>query len=689
MPRDHMPRGRPKGVVKPCRHCNKQFKRQEHLVRHERTHTNERPFVCECGQSFTRQDLRARHMNLSHPSQSPATAVEVTQASNPSGDIDTDASAMGLIWDPNFMAQDMLPASLFDADFFGVEEPPSLDPPQKSSFAQFSSQLPTLDDEEEDSQSSAEEDTMMPKPRGTPRTGEPWAISDSCYESFRLEIQDFSAILPSGCFVPAQNAMIRCLEKYMRCAQEFLPFIHCATFQAEHKPAEILIAMSALGSRYLFEQSQSYQLYFMAKSILFEKIRREEFQLTSDLLSGQDKSAFKKGDELERLQTLVLLIEFASWADKGITRDAFLMASQLAVLIKERGLSDPDNLTQDVNWLSWVAVEERRRTLFAAYVHSSLHTIAFDSSPLILNHEIGLYLPSYAAQWRSTTALQWGKMDSQPELAFQTGLRRLFSTNESLANSSISSFANYLLILGLMQEMHNECHTSITALHSESIKIFETALRRWQTWWEGTQESRHDSNLDPLYAKGPFALTGAALLRLAYIRLSSGHNLCKQLLFSRNPQSILQRRKSLHRSQQVNRAIIHAAHSLSVPVRLGITFMTTTKTSIWTLEHSVCSLESAIFLKDWLDMLSIDVQPSGPDALQKVERRLLGIITDIIKGTSLADTLEIFEDYASHIRRMGCTVIKIWAAIFQGINVLDIENTIGAGLQILANTNPY
>jgi hypothetical protein len=106
------------------------------------------------------------------------------------------------------------------------------------------------------------------------------------------------------------------------------------------------------------------------------------------------------------------------------------------------------------------------------------------------------------------------------------------------------------------------------------------------------------------------------------------------------------------------------------------------------LEHSICSLESAILLKDWLVMISATIRSSGPEALQKVENRLLEIITDIIRGTSLAGTLDVLEDHASHIQRMAHTVIKIWAAIFQGVNVLDIENVIGAGLQLLVDTSP-
>lgn len=40
-----------------CPHCPKRFSRQEHLVRHEKTHTGERAFVCQyCHQRFSRRD---------------------------------------------------------------------------------------------------------------------------------------------------------------------------------------------------------------------------------------------------------------------------------------------------------------------------------------------------------------------------------------------------------------------------------------------------------------------------------------------------------------------------------------------------------------------------------------------------------------------------------------------------------
>ncbi|KAF2646025.1 hypothetical protein P280DRAFT_377221, partial [Massarina eburnea CBS 473.64] len=278
------------------------------------------------------------------------------------------------------------------------------------------------------------------------------------------------------------------------------------------------------------------------------------------------------------LQTFILLVEFASWAHRRIAKDALCMASQLAVLIREAGVSESDEATQDIEWESWVAIEERRRTLFAGYLLFNLHSIVFDTHPLILNYEIGLYLPDYAAQWRATNAEQWKQGPRQPECGFQDGLRRLFSETESRREPNLSSFANYLLMQGIIQEMYRECpiFTNTTA-RSDRDRRFETALRTWQLGWETMEESSHDSDLDPLYAKGPLALTGDALLRLAYIRLSSGHKLSKTLLLSRDAQRMLRKPKPLARSQQVNRAVMHAAHSLSVPVRLGITLMTTTK----------------------------------------------------------------------------------------------------------------
>ena len=59
---------RPKKAPRTCDFCDRTFTRTEHLVRHRRTHTAERPFSCPvCHASFPRLDVQQKHMKRSHP----------------------------------------------------------------------------------------------------------------------------------------------------------------------------------------------------------------------------------------------------------------------------------------------------------------------------------------------------------------------------------------------------------------------------------------------------------------------------------------------------------------------------------------------------------------------------------------------------------------------------------------------
>ncbi|KAH6890281.1 hypothetical protein B0T10DRAFT_596400 [Thelonectria olida] len=593
-PPTKMPRGRPKITVPPCRHCGRQFKRQEHLNRHERTHTAEKPFPCDCGQRFSRQDLLARHVKLAH-----ASTAEIAPPPRPGADADeqpdiSSSSQMNLfgdidfIWDADFMTQDILPISLLGCALPLPDIPQTSQAPQMASFSRFSSRLPLPTTDLADDAEGHLQDTPRHgvENRGILAVDEcshvPWSIASSSYDTLCRDVLSYSDILPTGCTLPSRNALTRNLESFFRCVQEHLPFIHSRTFSVETKDVELTLAVAAFGSLYRFETAKAYELYVMSKAILFERIRQRDVQKASELLSGQLIAIPNETSPLSRIQTFVVLIWFASWTKKAILSDALAMSSQLATLVRQNGISEADEMPQSVDWPSWIAAEERRRTLFAAFVLFNLHSIAFDNPPLILNDEVGVFLPGSSEQWKATNSFQWQCSTRHSEQQFRVVLGTLHNRPRTCREESLSSFANYLLIHGLLQHIYMDRHRPMRPLESDRFQSFEVALRNWQSSWELTD----DSTLDPLSSKGPLALNAAAILRLAYVRLNVDLDLY-QGLFTGDFRYIQEKTVRPTRSPHTDVAVLHAAHALSIPVRLGVELVARTRLPMKSIEHSL------------------------------------------------------------------------------------------------------
>ncbi|KIY04191.1 uncharacterized protein Z520_00884 [Fonsecaea multimorphosa CBS 102226] len=653
--------------------------------------TRERPFACECGQAFTRKDLLSRHLRLSHSQLSDVLSGRDEEDHPEPSRLHTDETTgddPDLLFDPQLFMQDILPPNLFDLDAnfplpSAQTRPPS---PGSNDFPRFSSRLPDLDRAERER--NTDEDHSGAFSDYTTIT--PWSFSESAYEGFCLEVESYSAVLPHDWHVPSRNALSRNLESYFRCAQENLPFLHSATFSVAKTDVELLLAAAAMGALNRFETSCSYCLYNMAKAILLENLRRQDLELSTLMLPGQDHATLQRRNGLGKIQSLILLVAYASWAGKDILPDAISLGGRLSVLVRQHGLSEMHDSTHvdgelmDVAerkgaWCEWVTAEERRRTLLSAYVLLSLHSIAYDIPPQLLNRDMGVLLPSCVEPWKATNPTQWHRSNVYPQCLFQQAFRSLFDGNVS----PVSSFANYVLIHSLLQEISiwNGDVTVGRLAKPETANAFETALRTWQSSWELT----HESTLDPLSEKGPLGLNATALLRLAYIRLSSNLAPCRALLTRDISNLVVQRTWMKSPSAQVDRAVLHAAHALSIPVRLGIELVTHTRLPFRGIENSLSSLECALLLRDWLVMVATITRSCGPDALRKTERKLLDIVSGIIKETSLADTLDVQEDDSSRYQRMATTILRLWAQIFQGVHVLEIDRFIGSGLRLLAD----
>ncbi|KAI1281835.1 hypothetical protein F5Y07DRAFT_271784 [Xylaria sp. FL0933] len=677
-----MPRGRPRIAIAPCQHCGKQFKRQEHLVRHERTHTHERPFACDCGNRFTRQDLLARHLRTCQPQASQSEAASEAMLCDPDWPYLND---FNIFWDRAFVSQSgPLDVSIFDFEL----QPPAQATTKVTSFSQFSSSLPSLDlvEDANDSRQGDHPEDAGNQDRTIQEnehdSSEPWAISSPTFEKICGEIQGYASVLPEGCEIPTNNTLCLGIETYLKCTQQYLPFIHVATFSVEERDVATVLAMAALGLMYRFEHNKAYKLYFMARVVWIEKTRREQLRIASDIICNVDGAVPSEADNLRKIQTLILLVIFASWANKRVRPDALSMAGELAILVRAYGMSEIEDETPQGEWTAWVASEERRRTIFAAYVLSSLHNIVFGVPPLILNREIELQLPEFSQTWNSRNALQWQMAHHQTGRSFQEGLRSLFEGNGLSEDRRVSSFSCYLLMIGLLQQIYHDRQSAGGGQPPlASIERVEIALRAWQVSWEGTDEPV----IDPLSSKvSSFGLSSTALLRLAYIRLNFNRGTCRGVI--QGDLTLMDNQPILERCLHVERAVLHAAHALSVPIRFGIAYMATTKTSIWSVEHSVCSLESALLLKTWLVVISRVVQSSGTCVLRTSEKKLLEIVTSIIKETDFSGILNLPDDDPSRYQQMAMAVIKLWSCVFQGIHVLEIDDDVRGYLRLAAES---
>jgi effector-binding domain-containing protein len=108
--------------------------------------------------------------------------------------------------------------------------------------------LPTLEDDEDNEKVDIAEvaDRL------------PWSVTAASYHNFRLGVQIYGDMLPTGCSLLSKNTLARDLEIYFKYIQKFLPIIYLATFSAKNIKIKQLLVMIVLSVLYRFEYSKVY-----------------------------------------------------------------------------------------------------------------------------------------------------------------------------------------------------------------------------------------------------------------------------------------------------------------------------------------------------------------------------------------------------------------------------------------------
>jgi hypothetical protein len=544
-------------------------------------------------------------------------------------------------------------------------------------------------------------------------------ISHSDRESIERKLEEFSEVVPDDFKLPTRLALCRYIAAYVTGFHEHMPFLHIPTMSVETCSIELILALAAVGAQYTFEGEKGVELFRISRSIATQRITRRDSRLVerhqrsrsvrsspniieiepsprglhTGSVSGplglpSEADATAMGEDLmQTAQALLLLMALCTWAKhKEILREALAIQSVLATLVRDDGLqSEP--MPVDISWDEWVRRESVKRTKFIVYGFSNLHCIVYNIPPFMLTSEVRLTLPCSAAEFKAPTAALWNesRKRSSHEVYFQDALKRLFSKNGRDVTLSNSSSGNYALIHALIQHVFflrqvTRCrYDGPGDLSSEDVASLETALRNWQIGWRQNPES----SLDPMSSDGPVAFNSTALLRLAYIRLYV--DTAGRALETRDPELIANAFRAgpaIKRSAKITRAVLHSAHALSIPIKMGYRLVAKTQSFIWSIQHSLCTLECAYLMSKWLDALSVE-NPDPPAT--EDEKRIIAIVKNMLDETEFALSPFISADSPSYTKHLSAGVLRVWAMIFKGSQTWAIVDVIGSALNLYAD----
>jgi len=405
--------------------------------------------------------------------------------------------------------------------------------------------------------------------------------------------------------VPNVQDLQRYVGAYLTYFHPHMPFIHIPTLSFDPHSSHhggmsgiggsgcLILSMAAIGALYERELSTSRELFEMAKKMIFyyleerRKIDVRKADVRRSTLGPELGHHHEQATHTPVWLVQAMLLNVVYGHNCGDKTAADIASTHCAALVSLAQASDlmrpvrvgrvePQDSTMDddgnwkrrteqaeqLEWLRWKTMEERKRTLYAVFIMSSLLVSAYNHTPALTNSEVFLDLPSdeefYSAESSTAFAAMGGiSAADHNRMTFHDALGELLRTNErqhmlrpgsgfglasdpdelSKTDLTPSTFGCLILINALhnyiwetRQRHHNKIWTN-----EETEKMhrhIEPALKAWQAAWENNPKHRPERP-NP-FGLGPLSSDCIPMLDLAYIRLFVNMSRSKERFWQRD-----------------------------------------------------------------------------------------------------------------------------------------------------------
>ena len=370
----------------------------------------------------------------------------------------------------------------------------------------------------------------------------------------------------------------------------------------------LILAMAAIGAFYEYDTQPSKDLFEMAKKMI--QLYLEEWRKASKSAAvGGTTASYATSAQptpLWLVQAMLLNVIYGhNCGDKTAAGIATTHCAALVGLARAAGLVDPSpsSCTQQISglqsqyaassdmpisgedtgidqwnhqqryasldvyseWQSWRINEERKRTLYAVFILSSLLVSAYNHAPALMNSEILLDLPCDEELWAAETADAWAGLQNsgageQSAVSFADALSSLlmarhrhpyrqsaqfdqpFGSAQSLEDVPESDLRPSTFgCLVLINAIHNyiwetrqrHLEPQWTTQETEAMHAhIEPALRAWQAAWASSPQ--HSLERPNPFGVGSLSADCIPLLDLAHVRLFVNLGRSKEAFFRRD-----------------------------------------------------------------------------------------------------------------------------------------------------------